>query len=56
METQVEFLSRRAHERAVELTNLEKDPLILAVFERPRPLPPLPSPMQPGGFFRRQAG
>lgn len=55
MKTEDEILAARAEEHQAACADLEKDPLIQAVFSRPQPLPPLRSPLIPGAFFRRQA-
>lgn len=51
----IDFLRRRAEAHSAACADLENDPLIEAVFGKPRPRPPAQSPMQPGSMLRRQA-
>ena len=48
-------LSRRMEAHRAACADLEKDPLIQAIFNKPAPIPPMETPTQEGAMFRRQA-
>ena len=50
-----EILKRRAEAHRAACAELENDPLLRAVFEKPGPLSLLPSPLSAGALLKRQA-
>jgi len=50
-----DILARRIDAHRAACADMESDPLIRAVFEKPLPIRPLPSPLTKGALLRRQA-
>lgn len=53
--TEAEILKRRAEAHLAACADLDTDPLLKAVFEKPGPLSLLPSPLSAGALLKRQA-
>ncbi len=50
-----DILERRAEAHRAACEGIDNDPLLKAVFEKPGPISPLPSPLSAGALLKRQA-